>query len=118
MSPDGQFAVCGLFNGTVFFYRADTMRYFTQISCRNRRGRHREGRKVCFRRKEGRRRRGDAGERTDFHRRAGHWAGLPPVGEGRGGGGIQAAVLERPTKHSFPVESERRQEVPPPGVDK
>uniref|UniRef100_A0A7R9YF60 Anaphase-promoting complex subunit 4 WD40 domain-containing protein n=2 Tax=Pinguiococcus pyrenoidosus TaxID=172671 RepID=A0A7R9YF60_9STRA len=46
MSPDGQFAVCGLFNGTVFFYRADTMRYFTQISCRNRRGRHREGRKV------------------------------------------------------------------------
>lgn len=45
-SPDGEMAVAGLHNGRVVFYEAESLRYFTQIDCRNRYGKHKNGRKV------------------------------------------------------------------------
>jgi len=47
-TPDGKFAVAGLFRGQVYLYEADgrTLKYYTQISCRNRRGKNRQGKKV------------------------------------------------------------------------
>ena len=45
-TPDGEMAVCGTYDGLVYFYRSESMRYFTQIVCRNRRGPYRDGRKV------------------------------------------------------------------------
>jgi len=46
-SPDGTLAVAGLMKGQVFFYNAlDHLKYFTQISCRNRSGSQKDGSKV------------------------------------------------------------------------
>lgn len=45
-TPSGMFVVAGLINGLVYLYSTEGMRYYTQISCRNRHGKNREGRKV------------------------------------------------------------------------
>lgn len=46
-SPDGKLAIAGMMKGQVYFYCAQQgLRYFTQISCRNRHGPKRDGRKV------------------------------------------------------------------------
>ena len=45
-TPDGKYAVAGLFHGQVYFYDAERLKYYTQIACRNRSGRHKMGRKV------------------------------------------------------------------------
>ncbi len=45
-TPDGKYAVAGLFQGQVYFYEADRLKYYTQIACRNRSGKHKRGKKV------------------------------------------------------------------------
>lgn len=45
-TPDGKYAVVGLFQGQVYFYEADRLKYYTQIACRNRSGKHKRGKKV------------------------------------------------------------------------
>ena len=45
-SPDGGYVAAGLFQGQVFFYHTEGLRYHTQIECRNRRGKFKAGRKV------------------------------------------------------------------------
>lgn len=45
-TPDGKHAVSGHFHGQVYFYDADKLKYYTQIACRNRSGRHKMGKKV------------------------------------------------------------------------
>ena len=45
-TPDGKYAVAGLFRGQVYFYDVDGLKYYTQIACRNRSGKHRMGKKV------------------------------------------------------------------------
>lgn len=45
-TSDGKYAVAGLFRGQVYFYDADGLKYYTQIACRNRSGKHRMGKKV------------------------------------------------------------------------
>jgi len=45
-TPNGNFVVAGLINGQVYLYSTEGMRYYTQISCRNRHGKDRDGRKV------------------------------------------------------------------------
>ena len=45
-TPDGKYAVAGLFRGQVYFYAVDGLKYYTQIACRNRSGKHRNGKKV------------------------------------------------------------------------
>ncbi|KAL3781735.1 hypothetical protein ACHAWO_002937 [Cyclotella atomus] len=45
-TPDGRYAVAGLFRGQVYFYDSDGLKYYTQIACRNRSGRYKIGRKV------------------------------------------------------------------------
>lgn len=45
-TPDGKYAVAGLFQGQVYFYEADRLKYYTQIACRNRSGKHKMGKKV------------------------------------------------------------------------
>ena len=42
-TSDGKYAVAGLFRGQVYFYDADGLKYYTQIACRNRSGKHRMG---------------------------------------------------------------------------
>mmetsp|Transcript_29502 Transcript_29502/g.53521 ORF Transcript_29502/g.53521 Transcript_29502/m.53521 type:complete len:1028 (-) Transcript_29502:86-3169(-) len=45
-TPDGKYAVAGLFRGQVYFYDTNGLKYYTQIACRNRSGKHRAGKKV------------------------------------------------------------------------
>ena len=45
-TPDGKYAVAGLFHGQVYFYDAITLKYYTQIACRNRSGKYSKGAKV------------------------------------------------------------------------
>ncbi|KAL7530813.1 hypothetical protein ACHAXR_003686, partial [Thalassiosira sp. AJA248-18] len=45
-TPDGKYAVAGLFRGQVYFYDVNGLKYYTQIACRNRSGKHRNGKKV------------------------------------------------------------------------
>ena len=46
-SPDGKYACAGLFRGQVYWYSVDDgLKYYTQIACRNRSGKHRQGKKV------------------------------------------------------------------------
>jgi WD40 repeat protein len=45
-TPDGKYAVAGLFHGQVYFYDAFTLKYYTQIACRNRSGKYSKGAKV------------------------------------------------------------------------
>lgn len=45
-SPDGKLALAGLFTGQVVFYHSDGLRYYTQIDCRNKRGKFSKGMKV------------------------------------------------------------------------
>ena len=46
-SPDGKYACAGLFRGQVYLYSVDDgLKYYTQIACRNRSGKHRQGKKV------------------------------------------------------------------------
>ncbi|KAL9180168.1 hypothetical protein ACHAXT_008138 [Thalassiosira profunda] len=45
-TPDGKYAVSGLFHGQVLFYDFNGLKYYTQIACRNRSGKHKKGRKV------------------------------------------------------------------------
>jgi WD repeat-containing protein 44 len=45
-SPNGKMAVAGLVHGQCVLYQTDGLKYFTQIDCRNRRGKHSKGEKV------------------------------------------------------------------------
>lgn len=45
-SPDAKLAIAGLYCGSVHFYEVPSMRYFTQIECKSRRGESKKGRKV------------------------------------------------------------------------
>lgn len=45
-NPSGRLTAAGLYNGQVVFYQSDGLKYFTQIDCRNRHGKHKRGRKV------------------------------------------------------------------------
>lgn len=45
-SPNGQMALAGLYDGLVVLYQSDTLKYFTQIDCKNRAGKHKRGKKV------------------------------------------------------------------------
>jgi len=45
-TPDGKYAVAGLFHGQVYFYDAVALKYYTQIACRNRSGKYSKGAKV------------------------------------------------------------------------
>ena len=45
-SPDGKMVSAGLFQGQVFLYEFDGLRYYTQLECRNRHGEHSRGKKV------------------------------------------------------------------------
>eukprot|EP01083_Nonionella_stella_P071189 191090_1 len=45
-SPSGDKCVAGLFNGQCIFYQTNGLKYFTQVDCRNRRGKYSKGRKV------------------------------------------------------------------------
>mmetsp|Transcript_16090 Transcript_16090/g.34015 ORF Transcript_16090/g.34015 Transcript_16090/m.34015 type:complete len:1048 (-) Transcript_16090:54-3197(-) len=45
-TPDGKYAVAGLFHGQVYFYDVVGLKYYTQIACRNRSGKHSRGKKV------------------------------------------------------------------------
>ena len=45
-TPAGKMAVAGLYTGEVIFYQTDGLKYFTQIECKNRRGKDSSGRKV------------------------------------------------------------------------
>ncbi|KAL7547184.1 hypothetical protein ACHAWF_016593 [Thalassiosira exigua] len=46
-TPDGRYAVAGLFHGQVYFYDMNNrLKYYTQIACRNRSGKNRMGKKV------------------------------------------------------------------------
>eukprot|EP00569_Conticribra_weissflogii_P002719 CAMPEP_0171336938 /NCGR_PEP_ID=MMETSP0878-20121228/6370_1 /TAXON_ID=67004 /ORGANISM="Thalassiosira weissflogii, Strain CCMP1336" /LENGTH=1011 /DNA_ID=CAMNT_0011838503 /DNA_START=25 /DNA_END=3060 /DNA_ORIENTATION=+ len=45
-TPDAKYVVAGLFRGQVYFYDLDGLKYYTQIACRNRSGKHRMGKKV------------------------------------------------------------------------
>eukprot|EP00499_Haloplacidia_sp_CaronLabIsolate_P000230 CAMPEP_0196797354 /NCGR_PEP_ID=MMETSP1104-20130614/38599_1 /TAXON_ID=33652 /ORGANISM="Cafeteria sp., Strain Caron Lab Isolate" /LENGTH=849 /DNA_ID=CAMNT_0042167759 /DNA_START=1 /DNA_END=2550 /DNA_ORIENTATION=- len=44
--PQGRLAVAGLLNGLCVLYQTDRLSYYTQVECRNRHGRLRDGRKV------------------------------------------------------------------------
>lgn len=44
--PDGNIVCVGLMNGVVVFLHTDGLKFYTQVECRNRRGKHRKGRKV------------------------------------------------------------------------
>ena len=44
--PDGALVVVGLINGVCIFLHYDGLKFYTQVDCRNRRGKHRKGRKV------------------------------------------------------------------------
>lgn len=46
ISPDGETVVAGLIQGQVFFYEYEGMRYKTQMDCRNRSGKYKNGCKV------------------------------------------------------------------------
>lgn len=46
VSPDGQTVVAGLIQGQIFFYEYEGMRYKTQMDCRNRSGKYKNGCKV------------------------------------------------------------------------
>ena len=46
LSPDGNMAVAGLYNGQCIFYQTKGLKYFTQVDCRNRHGKYRKGKKV------------------------------------------------------------------------
>lgn len=45
-SPDGKFAIAGLFDGTAILYVTDGLRFRATLDCRNRRGPFRHGKKV------------------------------------------------------------------------
>lgn len=45
-TPDGKYAVAGLFHGQVYFYEAIGLKYYTQIACKNRSGKYANGSKV------------------------------------------------------------------------
>ena len=45
-TPDGKYAVAGLFHGQVYFYEAIGLKYYTQIACKNRSGKYAKGSKV------------------------------------------------------------------------
>lgn len=45
-TPDGKHVAAGLFNGQVYFYDYDGMKYITQMNCRTRSGRFAHGTKV------------------------------------------------------------------------
>jgi len=45
-TPDARFVVAGLLHGQVYFYDVDGLKYYTQISCKNRSGSQKEGKKV------------------------------------------------------------------------
>ena len=43
--PDGNIVCVGLMNGVVVFLHSG-LKFYTQVECRNRRGKHKKGRKV------------------------------------------------------------------------
>ena len=45
-SPSGQMVVAGLHHGQCVFYQTSGLKYYTQIDCRNRAGKHKRGKKV------------------------------------------------------------------------
>jgi WD40 repeat protein len=45
-TPDGKYAVAGLFHGQVYFYDATSLKYYTQVACKNRSGKYSKGAKV------------------------------------------------------------------------
>jgi WD40 repeat protein len=45
-TPDGKYAVAGLFHGQVYFYEVIGLKYYTQIACKNRSGKYAKGSKV------------------------------------------------------------------------
>lgn len=54
-SPDGLTIAAGLFYGKIFFYEFEGLKYVTQIRCKNRSGRYKNGSKVtglCFRKQD------------------------------------------------------------------
>ena len=45
-SPSGQMLVAGLHHGQCVFYQTQGLKYYTQLDCRNRQGKHKRGKKV------------------------------------------------------------------------
>ena len=45
-SPPGQMLVAGLHHGQCVFYQTQGLKYYTQLDCRNRQGKHKRGKKV------------------------------------------------------------------------
>eukprot|EP00475_Leptophrys_vorax_P043343 TRINITY_DN8318_c0_g1_i2.p1 TRINITY_DN8318_c0_g1~~TRINITY_DN8318_c0_g1_i2.p1 ORF type:complete len:561 (-),score=116.19 TRINITY_DN8318_c0_g1_i2:211-1785(-) len=45
-TPDGRYVAAGLISGQCVFFRSENLSYYTQLDCRNRRGKFAKGRKV------------------------------------------------------------------------
>lgn len=44
--PSGEYVLAGLANGRIIFYKAENLQFYTQIDCRNARGKYSDGRKI------------------------------------------------------------------------